>query len=110
MAEFFNTQSTLGPISRSLDANQYELLRAQVSQRVTDPALVDEYLGAYVQVARELNMSITEFVELLNNQGSDYDQDVFLAGYLNRNRVANARLGVLITLTAPASIAREIRA
>lgn len=108
--EYFNSKGQLGPLTESIDANQYDALKSLVSKKVSDPALVEEYMGAYVMVAKQLNMSITEFCDVLKKQGSDYDQDVFLAGYLNRSRVANAKLGVLLTITAPPAILREIRA
>lgn len=97
-------------IDTGLDANSYDLLRNLVQNRVEDPALVDEYVGAYAQVAVNLNMSIASFVELLKNQGSTAEQDIFLAGYLNQTRVANAKIGVMLNLNTPQHILREIRA
>jgi hypothetical protein len=97
-------------IQPGLDANSYDLLKNLVQGRLEDPVLVDEYVGAYAQVANNLNMSIPAFVELLKNQGSAADQDIFLAAYLNQTRVANAKIGVTLNLNTPVHILREIRA
>lgn len=97
-------------IETGLDANSYDILRNLVQNRVEDPELINEYVGAYAQVAINLNMSIPSFVELLRNQGSTAEQDIFLAGYLNQTRVANAKIGVILNLNTPQHILREIRA
>lgn len=108
--EIFNDQGSLGPTDISIDANQYDLLKNIVQSKVEDPAIVDEYIGAYALIARNLNITITEFVELLRSQGSDYDQDIFLAAYLNQSRVSNAKIGVKLNLNTPEHVRREIRA
>lgn len=92
----------------ALEATQYDILRSTVQARVSDPAMVDEYVAAYAQVAANLSMSIMEFVEMLNAQGTDYQQDIFMAAYLNDIRVANARIGVALDLGTPPWIKREI--
>lgn len=97
-------------IEIGLDANSYDLLKNLVQSRVEDPELINEYVGAYAQVANNLNMSISSFVELLKSQGSTAEQDIFLAGYLNQTRVANAKIGVMLNLNTPQHILREIRA
>jgi hypothetical protein len=97
-------------IDRGLDANSYDILKNLVESRVEEPELVDEYVGAYALVATNLNMSIASFAEFLRQQGSTAEQDIFLAGYLNQSRVANAKIGVGLNLNTPQHILREIRA
>lgn len=97
-------------IETGIDANSYDILRNLVQSRVEDPVLLDEFIGAYAQVAINLNMSIPSFVELLKSQGSTADQDIFLAAYLNQTRVANAKIGVTLNLNTPLHVRREIRA
>lgn len=108
MEQLFDTQNQY--IEIGLDANSYEILKNLVQERLEDKVLIDEYVGAYAQVANNLNMTINDFVALLRTQGSLVEQDIFLAGYLNQTRVANAKIGVILNLNTPQHILREIRA
>jgi hypothetical protein len=108
MAQTINIQDQI--IDLGLDPNGYDLLKNLVQSKVEDAELVNEYIGAYAQVAVNLNMSIPAFVEFLQQQGTTAEQDIFLAGYLNQTRVANSKIGVLLNLNTPTHILREIRA
>lgn len=110
MSEIFNRKGQLDQIDISIDANQFDILKNFVQQRVEDTALIDEYIGAFALIARNLNVTVAEFVNLLKSQGSTAEQDIFLAGYLNQTRVANAKIGVMLNLNTPQHILREIRA
>lgn len=110
MSEIFNNRGQLGPIDVSIEATQYDMLKNLVQQRVEDPVLIEEYIAAFIQVAKNLNVTISEFVELLTKQGTQTEQDIFLAGYLNQTRVANAKIGVTLNLNTPLHVRREIRA
>jgi len=110
MAQIFNSQGQLGPIDTSIEATQYDVLKNLIESKVSDPALWPEYIAAYVMIAQNLNLTVGAFVDLLRAQGSDYDQDAYLAAYMNQNRVANARIGIALDLSTPDYIRREIRA
>lgn len=110
MNEYYNSQGQLGILDQGISPNDYDVLKSVVQPRVDDPELLNEYIGAYVMIARNLNLTVAQFADLLREQGSDYNQDVFLAGYLNQNRVSNAKIGVALSLDTPLHIRREIRA
>ena len=110
MAEIFNNRGELSQLDVAIEANQYDILKNLVQSKVEDPALIDEYVGAYALIANNLNITITQFVELLRSQGTAAEQDIFLAAYMNQTRVANAKIGVLLNLNTPEHIRREIRA
>ena len=100
----------MGQLDQSIEATQYDVLKNLIQSKVSDPLLWDEYAAAYIEIARTLNLSVTQFVELLRAQGSSYEQDAYLAAYLNQNRVANARIGIALDLSTPLYIRREIQA
>jgi len=106
MSDILNNQVT----DNGIDPLAYEELKFIVSSRVEDPILLNEYIGAYAMVAQSLNLTIPQFVDLLRNLGGEFEQDAFLAGYLNQNRVANAKIGVLLELNTPFYVRREIKA
>lgn len=110
MADIYNATGQLGPIDEGIDATQYEVLKNLIQSKVSEPALWNEYIAAYVEIARTLNMTVTEFTELVRSQGDDYQQDAYLAAYMNQNRVANARIGIALDLYTPIHIQREIQA
>ena len=110
MAEIFNARGQMGQLDQSIEATQYDVLKNLVQSKVSDPLLWDEYTAAYAEIARTLNMTVTQFVELLRAQGDDYQQDAYLAAYLNQNRVANARIGIALDLSTPTFVRREIQA
>lgn len=110
MAQQLNSKADVEQLPRGISPADYDFLRSIVEPRVQDPELVNEYVGAYIQVAAQLNLRPSAFAQLLQEQGSDLNQDLFLAGFLNQNRVANARLGVALDLSTPEHIRREIRA
>jgi hypothetical protein len=106
MSDILNNQV----VDNGIDPLAYEELKCIVASRVEDPVLLNEYIGAYAMVAQSLNMTIPLFVDLLRNLGGEFEQDAFLAGYLNQNRVANAKIGVLLELNTPFHVRREIKA
>ena len=110
MAEIFNARGQMGQLDQSVEATQYDVLKNLIQSKVSDPLLWDEYIAAYTEVARTLNLTVTQFVELLRAQGNDYQQDAYLAAYLNQNRVANARIGIALDLNTPVFVRREIQA
>ena len=66
--------------------------------------------SAFALIAQTLDLTTAQFAELLRQQGDSYEQDAFLAGYLNDNRVRNAKLGIALNLDTPDYIYREIKA
>jgi hypothetical protein len=100
----------MGPIDVSIEATQYDNLKSLVQTRVSDPELQKEYIAAFALVAKSLNLTVAQFADLMRQQGDSYEQDVWLAAYLNENRVSNAKLGVTLNLNTPISVLREIRA
>lgn len=110
MSTYFNSQGQTGPIDVAIEATQYDSLKSLVQDRVSDPELQKEYIAAFALVAKSLNLTAGQFADLIRRQGDSYEQDVWLAGYLNQNRVSNAKLGVALSLDTPLSVLREIRA
>lgn len=100
-------QETIIP---SISADDYDIVFGFASNRVSDPALINELVGAYIEIAKQLNISPAEFVIKVKNQGSDFAQDVYLTYYMNSIRVKNAMFGVMAVQMPVESIAREIRA
>jgi hypothetical protein len=110
MAQIFNSSGQTGALDISIESTQYDVLKNLVQSKVSDPALWPEYIAAYTMIAQNLNISVGEFAELLRSQGSDYQQDAYLAAYMNQYRVANARIGIALDLSTPVHVLREIRA
>jgi hypothetical protein len=93
----------------AIEATQYDALKNIVEARVSDPALQQEYIAAFAVIAQNLGLTTGQFAQVLREQGDSYEQDVFLAGYLNDSRVRNAKIGVALNLDTPEYIYREIR-
>jgi hypothetical protein len=105
-----NSRGQMGYLDVAIEATQFDALKSIVESRVTDPELQKEYIYAFAVVAQNLNLTAGQFAEVLRQQGDSYDQDAFLAGYLNDNRVRNAKIGIALNLDTPDHILREIRA
>lgn len=110
MSTYFNSQGQTGPIDVAIESTQFDALKSLVQTRVSDPELQKEYIAAFAIVAKSLNLTAGQFADLMRQQGDSYEQDVWLAGYLNQNRVSNSKLGVALNLNTPFSVQREIRA
>lgn len=96
--------------TNTISAGNYNLVQAFVSSRISDPIIMDQLVQAYTEIAASLNISVQEFIQLVQSQGSNRDQDLYLATLLNTVRASNALIGVGGTNTPPVFIAREISA
>jgi hypothetical protein len=94
----------------SIEATEYDILKNIVESKISDPLLISEYLDAYVAVAQSVGLSLTQFSEILQSQGSNVNLDSTLIAYLNQGRVANARLGLSLSYSILPYIQREIQA
>ena len=108
------TRNNSGGIGLNTDVGvapaEYDILTSFIKTKIEDIALLQDYVGAYLQVAQALNLHPSEFVKLLEQQGSDLAQDIFITGYLNELRYKNSKLGINLNLLTPVQILREIRA
>ena len=93
-----------------VDSASYDYVRAFAATRSKDPAIIDEMVSAYIDIADVLEISPVEFIQQIKSYGTKAEQDIFLAGYLNQVRVKNALIGISLGFTAPFHVQREIRA
>jgi hypothetical protein len=92
----------------SIGTSNYDYVQAYAASRVSDPSIIGELVTAYIAIAATLGITPTQFIELVQSQGSSQAQDIFLAAYLNSTRVRNSLIGVNNNKNTPLFISREI--
>ena len=101
-----NTQITNTAIERT----NYDYGRAYAETQSTNSTIVDELEQAYVLISQNLGISVFQFIQLLQQQGTTTQQAVYLAAQLNNVRPRNALLGLPPNLNTPNFVSREIAA
>ncbi len=95
--------------SSSMNSNTYDYVQAFVKSRTNNPVIINELITAYTLIANNLGININQFLQLVESQGTTYEQDLYLANYLNTVRVKNSLLGVVRNVGTPLYIQREIQ-
>jgi len=91
------------------NANVYDYIRAFALARASDPVIVDALVETYTMIAQGLGISPIQFVQRVQAQGNTFDQDLYLATYMNTVRAKNALIGVAGGRGTPYFVAREIQ-
>jgi hypothetical protein len=96
--------------STSIERNSFDYARAYAESQSTNPTVVAELEQACVLIAQNLGISMFEFIQLMQQQGTSQQQALYLAAQLNSVRPRNALLGLPPNLNTPNFISREIAA
>ena len=94
----------------AIERNGFDYGRAYAESQSNNPTVVSELEQSYVLIAQNLGVSVFEFIQLLQQQGTTIQQALYLAAQLNSVRPRNALLGLPPNLTTPNFISREIAA
>ena len=93
-----------------IEKNSYDYAQAYAATQSSNTTVVNELVQAYNLIAANQGISVYQFLQTLAQQGSSYQQAVYLTAQLNNVRVRSALLGVPPASSTPAFIAREISA
>jgi hypothetical protein len=94
----------------SIERSSYDYISAYAHTQSNNTTIVNELIDAYTLISKNLGLSGYQFIQTLENQGSDSQQAIYLAAQLNNIRTRNALLGVMSQNTTPLFISREISA
>jgi len=95
---------------QGIEKNSYDYATAYAKTLSSNSVVVDELVQAYTLAAKNLGMSVFDFIQTVKSKGTDKQQAVYLATHLNNVRPRSALLGVISSHTTPAFIDREIGA
>jgi len=102
--------ATLPQSVPGIERNSFDYAQAYAATQSNNPTVVAELVEAYTVIAQNQGISVYDFLQLLLQKGSSYQQAVYLATQLNNVRVRNSFLGVIPTNNTPPFINREIAA
>ncbi len=91
-----------------VEKNSFDYARAFAETQCSNSTVVEELVQAYTLIAKNMGISVYQFVQLLQNKGDSKEQALYLAAQLNNIRVRSALLGVSPILNSPNFISREI--
>ncbi len=99
-------ESILGNVER----NSFDYATAYARTQSNNSTIISELVQAYTLIAKNQGISVFQFLQTLQNQGSPKQQALYLASQLNNVRPRNALLGIAPSTNTPDFISREIAA
>lgn len=93
-----------------MERNAFDYARAFANTQSNDPTVVQELIDAYAAIAKNLGISIQQFLETYQNIEDSRSQALYLCGQLNSVRSKNALMGLSPISKTPNFITRGIRA
>lgn len=100
----------MATIKTGIERNSFDYATAYASSQSTNATIVSELVAAYNLIASNQGISVYQFLQSLENQGSAQQQAVYLTAQLNNVRPRNALIGVAPIQNTPVFITREIAA
>ena len=86
----------------SVERNGYDYARAYAESQSSNPTVINELIQAYTLISQNLGISVFQFIQKVQNQGTDQQQAIYLATQLNSCRPKNSLIGVApIQITPP---------
>jgi hypothetical protein len=92
-----------------IERNAFDYARAYAETQSSNSIIVSELQQAYILIAKNLNISVYDFIQILESKIGT-ERAIYLAAQLNSVRPRNSLLGVLSTNNTPLFISREIAA
>lgn len=105
-----NATANISGISLGIERNNYDYALAFAQTQSNNQTIVQQLVQAYTLIAQNLGISVYQFIQQLQNQGTSTQQAIYLASQLNSVRPRNSLLGVGQNQNTPAFISREIAA
>ena len=102
--------ATIKTKTTSIERNAYDYATAFAETQSSNSTIVSELVQAYILIAQNLGLTVYQFIQQLESQGTSQQQALYLAAQLNSVRPRNALLGVAPNSATPIFIAREIAA